>query len=200
MFRPILSVGVVLFGLLPATAAPVPKGKPADYFPLKLGHKWEYVTADDKPSHAEEVTAVEEKDGAMWYTVTRTRDGQEATTAVYRVDAGGVARARSGPLDYDPPLLLLRPVPKADDRWPAKTRIRAAEYEFELTVGKPEEVKVPAGTYTAYPVRHATLGRRSADPIAYWYAPDVGLIKSGTGVLATELKAFTPGKPAEVKK
>jgi hypothetical protein len=187
-----LLASLVLAALL--AAAPVPKGKPADYFPLKVGHKWEYVCTDGKPSHVEEVTAVEEKDGAKMFTVTRTRDGQEATTSVYRVDADGVARAKVGPLDYDPPLPLLKPVPKADDSWRAKTKIRAAEYEFEITVGKAEEVKVPAGTFTAYPVRHFNTSVRQAAPLVYWYAPDVGLIRSGSGQLLTELKAFTPAK------
>jgi hypothetical protein len=113
----------------------------------------------------------------------------------------GVARAKVGVHTYEPPLLLLKPVPKADDTWPAKTAIRAAEYEFEMTVGKAEVVTVPAGTFTAYPVRHFNTSIKQATPLVYWYAPDVGLVRSAAGdKLVTELKAFTPGKPAEGKK
>jgi hypothetical protein len=195
MRRIVASVAVL--AMLPTLiAAPVPKGlTAADLFPLQMGHKWEYVDAKGQPSHVEEVTDVAEKDGAKIVTVTRTRNGVQGTKSVFRVDKDGVSRVSVGPLEYSPPLLFVKPTVKEGETWTAKLSIGKSEAEYEITVGKAEEITTPAGKFNAIPVRQQNLINKSAAPLEYWFAPNVGLVKSGTARgLVTELKAFTPGK------
>jgi hypothetical protein len=181
----------VLVLAVPASAAPVPKAPAKNYFPLQVGHKWEYVNPDGSESHTEEVTAEEKQDGAVFYTVTRSRK-QGLSDTVFKVDKDGVARVRQGPIEYDPPMLAVKPALAVGDRWTAKLRISGREAEYELEVGKPQELKVPA--FTAVPVIQ-TNANRLTKSTTYWYAPDVGLVKSEVSPLfVTELKAFTPAK------
>jgi len=192
-----IATGVILVvAMASGFAAPVPKGlTAADLFPLQMGNKWEYVDAKGQPSHVEEVTGIEEKDGAKVITVTRSRNGTAAMKSVYRVDKEGVSRVSVGPLEYSPPLLFVKPTVKEGEKWTAKLSIGKSDAEYEITVGKAEEIKVPAGTFTAIPVRQQNLRNKSSAPLEYWFAPNVGLVKSGTTRgLTTDLKAFTPGK------
>lgn len=199
MRRIVVSVATLVAAAV--VAAPVPKGiTAADLFPLQMGSKWEYVDAAGKPSHVEEVTAIEERDGAKVVTVTRTREGKEATKSIFRVDKEGVSRVSLGPLEYSPPLLFVKPAVKENEKWTSQLTVGSSEVEYEVTVGKAEEVTVPAGKFTAIPVRQQNLRNKSAAQLEYWFAPNVGLVKSGTTRgLVTELKTFTPGK-AERKK
>lgn len=144
---------VVLAVAVPASAAPVPKAAAKNYFPLQVGHKWEYVEPDGKPAHTAEVTTEEEKDGARYYTLSYSREERRVSEVIFRVDKDGVAIVRSGLLDYDPPLLMVKPALAVGDRWEANTQFNRRELEYEMTVGPAEEVKTAAGTFTALPVR-----------------------------------------------
>lgn len=182
----------------PAVAAPVPKAAPAkNYFPLQVGHKWEYVRSQGRDTWVEEVTAEEEKNGATFYTVTRWWGERRGFDEIYRVDKEGVARVRRGSKEFDPPWLVVKKNVTAGDRWPFKTNIATKEPEgMELLVGQPEEVTVPAGTFTAVPITFRNTDRLDRGPMTYWYAADVGLVKSviEKDAMPIELKAFTPAK------
>lgn len=194
--RQLLSAIAGLLLATAAVAAPVPKGLlDVGLFPHTVGDKWEYLDAKGQPSHVEEVTAVEERDGAKFVTITRSRNGREALKSVFRVDGDGVARVSVGPLDYSPPMLILKQNQGVNDGWTVKLTIGKAVTEYELTVGKAEEVTVPGGKFTAIPVRMQNLKNKSAAPLEYWYASGIGLVQSSSGgKLTTSLKSFTPGR------
>ena len=53
-----------------------------------------------------------------------------------------------------------------------------------------ESVSVPAGTFRCVGVNSYHNGRS----VTYWYAPDVGLVKTEAATWTEVLKSFTPGK------
>ncbi|MEO2089665.1 MAG: hypothetical protein ABGY75_09240 [Gemmataceae bacterium] len=185
---------VALLAVAPLSAAPVPKAAAKNYFPLQVGHKWEYVTPDGKLAHIAEVTTKEEKGGATFYTLSYSRGERKLTEVIYRVDKDGVGFMRAGMLEYDPPMVVVNQQLTAGARWTGKSQFDRRELEYEMEVGPAEEVKTPAGTFTALPVRqkYATIRQEHVS----WYADGVGLVKSsaGGGISVNELKSFTPAK------
>jgi hypothetical protein len=175
-------LAVVLFGA-PLVAAPVPKGaeqKPL-YFPTAVGAKWVYETPDGELETAV-VSAVEKgDDGAL----TVSRAGADGTRVAYTktvVTANGLRRddAANGKSGW-----LLKTNVKAGDSWDSP--------DGKRTVYGPEEVKVPAGTFTALRVEWEQFGASYAS----WYAPGVGEVKrvakvDGTETVTRALKAFRP--------
>ena len=70
--------------------------------------------------------------------------------------------------------------------------------QVTYTVGKEEEVTVPAGTFKAIPVTsQVDVGGRLLKNTS-WYAPGVGVVKvvmaNDGNERVQELKEFTPGK------
>lgn len=187
--------------LLAATlAAPVPKAMPVLYLPTTVGTKRVYETRrDDKVlcETTEVVTKVEAKgDG---YTVTVEGDDQPGGgwTQAFVVSAKGVAFQLDPEAEAEP---VFKSGLKAGDTWKVEhTGPRKGLGETTFTVGKEEEVEVPAGKYKAIPVtRELPLDGRRGAKTTTWYAPGVGVVKKevdslgGGGV--TVLTSFTPGK------
>jgi len=167
----------------PLAAAPVPKGaeqKPL-YFPTAVGAKWVYETSDGELETAV-VSAVEKgEDGSL----TVSRAGADGTRVAYTktvVSVHGLRRddnanAKSG--------WLLKTNVKAGDAWDSP--------DGKRTVYGPEEVKVPAGTFTALRVEWEQFGASYTS----WYAPGVGEVKrvrklDDTETVVRALKSFRP--------
>lgn len=190
-------IALALLGL--SLAAPVPKelANPRDYFPTAIGSKWEYATTGvgEDTTHVEEITAAVETKAGLRVTFKRGRpEGRELET-VYVVGEKDISLAKSGPYEYDPPLPCLRKGMKAGDNWEMDTTFgtgKPTTYQFK--VGEAAEVKVPAGTFTAFPVTRKQKGSK-LDGYTFWYAPNVGLVKTDLrpGV-TTVLTKFTPVK------
>lgn len=218
MSRPLTAslAGVAVFGL--ASAAPVPKdGEPPLYFPTEVGTKWVmrfHYSAKVHDDHTY-TAAVEEKDGAKLVTVSVAYTGREAVVrpgreeeseakAVerpdgrYRVSAGGVFRVAD--YDFEKKELVDLKEPKCVLRLPAKPgdseKGKDGLYKWTSTVGKPERIKVPAGTFDA--VRIDLESTQNEGPLPHrtgWYAPGIGLVKSMVGKeVGVELISFTPAK------
>ena len=189
--------------LLAATlAAPVPKAKPAElYFPTVEGTKrvMQLKTGDSTSETTEVVSKVTEKDGK--FTVTISRDfGGRVIDIEYEVSAKGVFAVS------DPNGKLAEPEPrfklpaKEGDSWTVDRadRQRKRTGTATLTVGKEEEVEVPAGKFKAIPVTTESDLGGAAVKGTVWYAAGVGVVKTATAFGGTdrvqELKEFTPGK------
>jgi len=194
-------VPLVAFALtVPLTAAPVPKGvkAKADYYPLALGTKWEYVRYQNADNvWAEEVTESVTKDGVTTATVRITPGGANAVPhdTSYKADADGWYFLTQASTTYDPPARFVKTDPKPGDTWELKYTLGNAAYEATATVGQPEKVTVPAGEYTALPItiEFDQPGQRRA--YTNWYIAGVGMVKQVSGGRVTqELKSFTPAK------
>lgn len=182
--------------LLAALSAPVPKDKPSEpLMPVTVGTKriLEVTRGAITSETSEEVTKVTEKDGV--YTITVESGAVMRSPGakppflfafVYEVSATKVADTR-----FDPARTIFDAGVKAGESWKHEPKGKAVT---TFTVGKEEEVEVPAGKFKAVPVTEETekLGR-----ITRWYAPGVGVVKEvkdGFGKSTTVLKSITPGK------
>jgi hypothetical protein len=84
---------------------------------------------------------------------------------------------------------------KAGEECAVKSKLKGTELLLTITTGKPETVKVPAGTFEAVPVvTKGTIGGNLFEA-TYWYALGVGPVKYAQGEKTIqELESFTPAK------
>ena len=77
--------------------------------------------------------------------------------------------------EFDPAMCLLKLPLKAGREWAMKSKIEGTEFQLTATTGKPESIKVPAGTFEAVPVvQTGTIGGKPFEA-THWYALGVGL-------------------------
>lgn len=210
-------LAMALFRAL-APAAPIPRGaeSPEFYFPTEVGTKiiMRSYRGESTSDSIYRVTAVEQKGTAKLVTVSWTAEGltalfdgnpirsteTEDPNSKYLVSANGVYVVASYLLlekkweEYKTPRCLLKLPAKPGDRWTNEEP--ASQYKMTATVGKPEKVKVPAGTFDAIPVNiEATHEGKPVPRRTIWFAAGIGQIKSTVDdEVAMELISFTPGK------
>ncbi len=194
MYRPLLALLIAV----PVSAAPAVKGTGGPvYFPIQVGAKTVMETTVDGPfgktpgaiETVQTVTKVEGKDGTYRVTVERESKAKNFVT-MYEVSAKGVFRVAIDGSALAEPVPLLKLPARPGDTW--KTATGTA------TVGKEEEIEVPAGKFKAVPVTtERELAGRTLKTTT-WLAPDVGVIKRVSTVndinTVNVLKSFTPGK------
>ena len=194
--RPLAVVRVLC---APLAAAPVPKVKPpVVMLPPAVGTKWEYIrNGDAKRVYVEQVTESSAKDGATSVTVGITTDTGTSRFEKYDLRDGEMRLTESSVRVYDPPMILRKARMKEGDTWTTKHTFNETTWEVTCSVGKAETIKVPAGEFTATPIRR-TYDTNPNSEVVYWYADGVGLVKQTTnGKPAQELKSFTVGKGAK---
>ena len=179
-------------------AAPVPKDPPKErsYYPTALGTKWAYSLEGEKEIAIEvEITEVAVKGGGRTVTLSQTagekhRDYPETI----RVDAKGVFLLSAADKEIDPPRLDLRPKPTAGDEWEESFTWKGTQYTCATTVGKEEDVTVPAGKFAALP-HTQSYGKVMPQVWTGWYAPGVGKVRfrDYEGKVFV-LSKYTPGK------
>ena len=198
MSRSLLVVAILLLLADAATAAPVPKDAPKfpDFYPTRVGTKWVYLR-DNIDEVTEEITGAEERDGAIHLTVRVKvpRDGWENTLVVSKE---GLFWGANGIFTIDQWMVRFPVKPGA--AWEVHTPLQPGllAQAGRRTVGEPETVVVPAGTYRAYPVVFAVGLENNRIPdqpksYTYWYAPQVGMVKLKYPDGKRVLKSFTPG-------
>jgi hypothetical protein len=183
-------------------AAPVPKVKaPVLYYPTVEGTKrvMQAKVGDRTTETTETVSKVAEKDGTFTVTVSREIAGR-TLDSTFEVSAKGVfRRPTAGPGKGEPQAVFKLPA-KEGDTWTVEQQGfgKDATVTATYTVGKTEQVTVPAGLYTATAVTLETELNGRAAKNTSWYAPGVGVVKIVSEVngaeRVTELKEFTPGK------
>ena len=182
---------VIVLVSCPAFAAPVPKDfkRVASYHPMAVGDRREYAspTNPDVVTQVREITAVEEKDGAKFYTQKMT-SGQ---TNVLKTDrTGTVWMAQLNEDVYSPPYKVVGPDLKEGDRWECNDGTGMVR-----TVGKAAKVDTPAGTFTALPITVSYPNQPGMSEVVVWYAEGVGLVRLDSGGRpSVVLKKYTPGK------
>jgi hypothetical protein len=200
---------VALLAVGPLLAAPAVKGKAVFYHPTRVGDTRVYETtsaATGTGDHTEAVTKVEVRDGMFVVTVNRTTGVKGGVDAVFEVSERGVTRTSSGPRSSPTPVPLIRLPAKEGATWsytleppPGVAAPAAGIPKATYTVGREEDVEVPAGRFRAIRVEMETAldGERRA-AATQWHAPGVGVVKSVTKLGPNErtmvLKSFTPGK------
>ncbi len=198
MYRALLAV--VITATL-ASSQPPKDGKPALYFPTTKGDTWvmEVKVGERVIVVIETVAKVEVKDGVYTVTVESVDDagGKKPRETVYEVSEKGVTRTSNREKEGGP-LPLVKVGAKEGEQWVVDRAgpggvIGKATY----TVGKTEEVTVPAGKYQALRIDVEFKLPMRTTKMTQWFAPGVGSVKfeSATGETkqTTVLKSFTPG-------
>lgn len=182
-----------------ATAAPVPKAKPAEsYFPTAVGTKWVYQRESGELI-TEEVTELDEKKGEV-RVVFRVSQNGSSWKEDYTVSGTEVVM-RTILDQYKLDIRLLQLPLTAKDKWefeiPVQKGLKADA--GTTVVGKAEMIEVPAGKFEAVPVVSETTavdGKQIAktETCTRWYAPGIGLVKIEYNGGHRVLKEFTPAK------
>ncbi|MFY7953599.1 MAG: hypothetical protein ACOVT5_13925 [Armatimonadaceae bacterium] len=180
--------------LAASLAAPVPKAKEVElFYPTTVGTKRVVETKKGNMTFefTETVDKVVEKDGVHTVSIKLNKE-----VFTYRVSPEGLAC--HAPL-VDDPMPELKLEVKEGETWEHETKVKGQLVKkTTYTLGKREEVTVPAGRYQAVRVESETTVNGEVSKLTSWYAPDVGLVKTESGVgnsrVSQELKEFTPGK------
>jgi hypothetical protein len=189
---------------IPLGAAPVPTHlmpkNPPLYHPVQKGARWVYEGGAGAGTFA--VTAVEkdEKSGEHLVTIAKvSKDGKESRHQKLAVSRRGLLWLEN-PSRFDEPVWLLKLPARAGDSWEFRTSGPAiVRGKGTMRVMGTETIEVPAGKFVAARVEEQFTALAGAEPVdrctqVYWFAPDVGLVKSTFDGVKTELKSFTPGK------
>jgi hypothetical protein len=122
---------------------------------------------------------------------------------LFQVSAKGVFRLGGAKGELGEPVPLLKLPAKEGETWTVErpgsfAKGPGGSNKATYTVGKEEEVEVPAGKFKAIRVEMALELRGGTLKSSTWYAAGVGIIKvvtpSGDKERTQVLKSFTPGK------
>jgi hypothetical protein len=167
------------------------------YYPLEPGTTWTYKSKDGKfVMKVEKMDKVGNHPCARVVLLVDEKDrGQECIS----VTNNGVYRNAFGGALPDNPVCILKLPLKAGDSWEIKGTAMGDEFKGKFKVGEEKEIKVPAGTYKAFPVTSEDLSASGLRPIVTsYYASGVGLVrqelKINTQETVIELEKFEPGK------
>ncbi|MBP3956287.1 hypothetical protein J8F10_13435 [Gemmata sp. G18] len=205
MVRSLVALLVVtaLIGLAPA--APVPKHLMPEeplYHPVKKGTRWVYT--DNDIERVYEIADVKPaKHGGSIVTVEAVTNTGRVLEEKLEVSPRGLVRLEHLGAPAASPVRLLRCPVQADKEWPFRTDRAVPNGPYiqgTMTATGPEDVTVPAGTFSAIRVELKATLFMGDTPVSdinvtSWYAPNVGTVKyTSTGGFKRELKSFTPGK------
>jgi hypothetical protein len=197
--------GLALWGLCGVAA--FAQRPPADYWPMQVGNTWTIEVAREGKPTPVVVTVVKRTAvtaNASEASVEYRVDGKATQVEVYRIDAEGVSRVRSG-MDaanlITPPIPIIQRQMQSGRAWTWKGAITLGggtpmQAAADLSTSAPESVITPAGTFKAIRV-HMELtvfgpnGEKSLFTNEYWFALEVGMVqqdfRSGTGTGARGL-------------
>jgi hypothetical protein len=167
------------------------------YFPITVGTRWVYEEqpkAGKTKQRIEVITAVEEKDGAKIVSVRREDDGTEAKLRRIVVSNKGLFVLEDGGSRADPPMCILKLPAAAGTKWASNSALPDVTIKGTGTVFRSEQIKVPAGTYTAVRVELAVTVLNQKSHVTVWIAPGIGIVKMVFADETVVLKSFTPGK------
>jgi hypothetical protein len=198
MSRPLALLGAAACVAVGSAAPALKDGGPnALYTATHVGDKrvYELRAPAGTTEHSDVVTAVEKKDGALRVKIGRLRGGETTPYADLEVSEKGLVRHMAGGNPLAKPVPCLKLPHKVGETWEEP---EATGGKTTYTVGKAEEVEVPAGKYRAIRIDSVTDQVGSSYKAACWYAPGVGLVKmvadTGGTKFSQLLKSFTPGK------
>jgi hypothetical protein len=190
------ALGCALIVAAVSPAAPVPQHlmkQPVYYFPTKLGAKLTYAEPGSETERTLVVTAVSDRGGAKVVSVGRLNHDDTVTPQMTMAVTGcGLFRLERGGVKFETPETWLKLPAEKSCEWEYPTgdsSIAPRPLVWNTIVGT-EEVTVPAGTFRCIRVQ-TQQGARSA---TYWFAPDVGLVKTEAPTWTEVLKSYTPGK------
>jgi hypothetical protein len=204
---------VVVMAAVPAVAQATAKAKvkaaagAGDYYPLKVGTKWNYELDAGQPQKGNitsVIAAEEPSDGKSLARLEVYINGQKAQTTEHLMsNKDGVFRVKINNQELDPPLCILKYPLKAGQKWDTKTTAMRQQLDVSCRQGAEEDVQVPAGKYKAVPCVIETSQQTPQGAMkivnTYWFVPDVGVVKQkmdiGGKVILMELTKYEAAAP-----
>jgi hypothetical protein len=192
---------VVVFAAVGVSQEKKDDKKAMNLYPLAKGTKCEYtltVTGRELDVTIEVTEVSEPKKGERAIATLVTKVGDRSSTEYFSADDKGVYQHAMQGQKLETPIVAVKYPVKDGTKWTEKMKQMGIELEAEFEQKKAEEVKVPAGKYTAYPVVMTikTNGRTYTE--TKWYAEGVGIVKweieTGGDKRLVELKKFTAAK------
>jgi hypothetical protein len=179
-----------------AAAAAQEATPPPDYYPLKVGSKWNYkMEVNGNPVKCRtEITKVETIDGKKLHRLdVFINDKVVAASEHLSANEKGVFRNRISGLEADPPLCLIKHPATKGATWTEEVRVGAEKVKANCVAGE-EEIKVPAGSYKALTVDIETTANNMKVTTKYWFVKGVGVVKQiykmGEVNVSMELESF----------
>ncbi len=160
-----------------------------DYFPLRVGDRWKYrsTTADGKQSEFSIKVLSEEKENSNTLYLVETVSTFQPIHDWYSKPTGWVLMHRQeyvkagNKAEYNPTKQFLKNPLTNGDSWHWRGKgMMDLEIDESNAVSGPETVSVSAGKFEAMKVMTIVVQGGAAVTKTYWYAPDVGLVKSMT--------------------
>jgi len=179
-----------------APAAPVPthlmSKDPPFAFPTKIGTTWIYEVGK------EEKTLVisrseDEPRGKLVTTEWVDSDGNRTPQQVSLVTTKGMFMIAEEGENYDQPWCLLKFPHIKGQSWNHKLNRRNVAITETTTAGPIEQVKVPAGEFTALRIDSEFFlnGGKQGHKATHWYAHGIGMVQHSEDM---KLKSFKVGK------
>lgn len=188
----VLFAFIVSFASLAKTVPP-----PPDYFPLAVGYWWQYKVVEKNMEFTIKVTDTEKIGEVTCYKV-ETLIGDKVSFVDYYAKHDGfvwiyktVYPASNMECIYEPTAKKYLQNPMAvNDKWEwAGKGMMGVEIESKDSVIKTEGVEVPAGKFSTMNVE-SKIKQGGMDVLKkYWYAPNIGLVKSYTNSSGIESNA-----------
>jgi hypothetical protein len=199
---------VLAMAAVPAVAQSTAKAKApsgtGDYYPLKVGTKWNYELDAGQPQKGMITSVIAAEENADGKPIARLEvyiNGQKAQTTEHLMsNKDGVFRVKINNQELDPPLCILKYPIKAGQKWDTKTTAMRQQLDVTCREGAVEDVQVPAGKYKAVPCTIETSQQTPQGAMkivnTYWFVDDVGVVKQkmdiGGKVILMELTKFEP--------
>jgi hypothetical protein len=169
-----------------------------EYYPLKVGTKWDYLVNGKKVTVT--VTAHETMDGVPCAKL-ETDAGGVPITEHLGVQDGYLVRVRANNQKVEPPFKLMKLPLKSGEQWNNDSKLGAFTIAGKMAVTEDKKTKVGNSVYDTMLVTSSDLKVAGQDAtMKSWFDKNKGLVKQ-TYVLAAsgveinlELTNFTPGK------
>lgn len=188
---------LILFGVLSTFSAFAKEVIPPDYFPLQVGYWWKYKLIEKNMEFTIKVTATETINSISCFKV-ETIVGDKTSFIDYYAKSEGfvwiyktVYPESKMEAIYEPTAKkYLKIVLNTADTWGWKGKgMMGVDIESNDNVDKSETVEVPAGKFSTMRVLSKIIQGGQEVEKGYWYAPNVGLVKSHTNSSGIESTA-----------
>jgi hypothetical protein len=192
MMRLSLGIGALVLALGYTLSAPAPmRAMRTDFFPTKVGTKWQYGFPGSFGGFTHSISAIERTNrGAIVSIVTNGGDARVGPPLLMKkilVSERGLELLHDH--DYtgevvDPPLAILKLPHKPGEAWERK---ELPWVSLRYTARESEVIRVPAGSFKVVRIDREIIAptldpkEYALAPEYYWYAPGVGVVKCEYG-------------------
>ena len=187
LLRPLCTIALAVLVAVPKAGSKEAKPAPVDFFPLRVNDSWTYRnSSDDSQFTLKVIKELKQEDGSIRYLMEMLA-GVRVHRYFSKPEGWVLLHFEPYPehegleAKYEPPKKYLQNplVPGFKWQWSGKdyTHQEVAE---DNAVAKLEEVTVPAGKFRAMKLVSQVTGAATPMTRTYWYAADVGLVKTTT--------------------